>query len=349
MAVTVALETHGKAVIVKGDTRPIKDFLKEQGGKWNGKLGGWIYQGSKRSALLDALNKHSAVGTVVDKTGNGGAGGGGAAPSKASSAAPAPSVQTASTRDAVAGPSDDAELPEGNVEGDGVVFPIGDKVQVTVRASWKKAGVDIRKFYCEAGSTELRATAKGIWMNAEDWHSLRKSFEQIDAMTSKEAKTVVGKDIVATVKPGGMSGTGGQKAVDIRRNYVDKSDGELKPTKKGCFLQAENWSKLKSIAAKVSEAVLNDDGSRPEKPPRKKQRTAAVEEEEEEPKEAQGTISSKKIKKQLAIVLKGRDLSSLTPKIVRAELESKMSLEQGALESRKEEIKGMIADMLQQG
>lgn len=53
----VTLESiSDKAIIVKGETRPIKDGLKSLGGKWNGKLGGWIYPKTKTAQVQNYLN-----------------------------------------------------------------------------------------------------------------------------------------------------------------------------------------------------------------------------------------------------------------------------------------------------
>ncbi|CAE7659807.1 SUB1 [Symbiodinium pilosum] len=53
----VWLETHGKAVLVKGDTMMIKDLLKAKGGKWNGGLKSWLFPGSKKAGA--ALTHHT--------------------------------------------------------------------------------------------------------------------------------------------------------------------------------------------------------------------------------------------------------------------------------------------------
>lgn len=47
-----------KAIAIIGDTKPIKDTLKELGGKWNSRLtcgAGWIFSKSKETALKAAL------------------------------------------------------------------------------------------------------------------------------------------------------------------------------------------------------------------------------------------------------------------------------------------------------
>lgn len=47
-----------KSFLVKGDTKSIKDALKEMGGKWNNSLGGWIFQKSKEIEVAEFLKKN---------------------------------------------------------------------------------------------------------------------------------------------------------------------------------------------------------------------------------------------------------------------------------------------------
>ncbi len=44
-----------KSFIVKGDTKSIKEQLKEIGGRWNGTLGGWIFPKSKEIEVAEFL------------------------------------------------------------------------------------------------------------------------------------------------------------------------------------------------------------------------------------------------------------------------------------------------------
>lgn len=44
-----------KSILVKGDTKPIKDKLKEIGGRYNQTLGGWIFSKTKKSNVEDIL------------------------------------------------------------------------------------------------------------------------------------------------------------------------------------------------------------------------------------------------------------------------------------------------------
>lgn len=53
-----------KAIIVKGETRPIKDGLKSLGGKWNGKLVGWIFPKTKITQVQKYLNDLNKINTT---------------------------------------------------------------------------------------------------------------------------------------------------------------------------------------------------------------------------------------------------------------------------------------------
>lgn len=55
-----------KAIVVRGNTQPYKESLKELGGKWNSALkggGGWIFPNSKKSTI-EELNKKIETGSV---------------------------------------------------------------------------------------------------------------------------------------------------------------------------------------------------------------------------------------------------------------------------------------------
>lgn len=49
-----------KSFVVKGDTKPIKDGLKEHGGRWNGTLKGWVFPKNKEVEIAAFLKASSA-------------------------------------------------------------------------------------------------------------------------------------------------------------------------------------------------------------------------------------------------------------------------------------------------
>ena len=59
------------SVLVKGDTKTIKDDLKSLGGSWNKTLDGWIFSKKKKNSIIDYMNSHNlqykTVGNVTKK------------------------------------------------------------------------------------------------------------------------------------------------------------------------------------------------------------------------------------------------------------------------------------------
>jgi hypothetical protein len=58
----VSIREYKKSIVVCGNTKPIKDTLKEMGGKWNSRLNndgeefsGWVFSPSKRQEIEDFL------------------------------------------------------------------------------------------------------------------------------------------------------------------------------------------------------------------------------------------------------------------------------------------------------
>ncbi|KAL3319026.1 Transcriptional coactivator [Cichlidogyrus casuarinus] len=45
----------------------------------------------------------------------------------------------------------------------------------------------------------------------------------------------------------------GRQFIDIREYYMDKSDGQLKPGKKGVALNVDQWRVLKSVISDIDE------------------------------------------------------------------------------------------------
>lgn len=48
-----------KSFIVKGDTKSIKEQLKERGGRWNATLGGWIFSKSKEVEVAEFIKRNA--------------------------------------------------------------------------------------------------------------------------------------------------------------------------------------------------------------------------------------------------------------------------------------------------
>ncbi|MFZ2386478.1 MAG: hypothetical protein WB542_05935 [Polaromonas sp.] len=48
-----------KSFVVKGDTKVLKDQLKELGGRWNSTLGGWIFSKTKELEIAAILKNNA--------------------------------------------------------------------------------------------------------------------------------------------------------------------------------------------------------------------------------------------------------------------------------------------------
>lgn len=339
------LETYGKAVIVKGDTREIKDFLKEKGGKWNKGQCGWIFPGSRRGQVLESLQGRGA--TVEDRTEGGAGGAPGDTGGAAAAAAPAAAKRKAPEATAAAAPAAAKKpkgAPDASVGAKETIIEVADKLRATISSFQDSLGVDIRKFYEDRASGELRPTAKGIRLKTEEWGALCKAVGQIDAAyASDEGRALqLTDDITVTIRS--PSDRGGPKCVDIRRTYVDKSDGERKPSKKGVFLSQMEWGALKAVVGELTAALggagSGDAKAAARKPPSQKPAVSPA---------AAPQATSAGLRNQLVELLKGRDLTSVSLKTVRGELEASLSLPAGALDGQREEIKGIVADLLQGG
>lgn len=60
-----------KSILIKGDTKPLKEKLKELGGRYNPTLGGWIFSKKKKeeiqkSLVLDNNNVDNNLNNKID-------------------------------------------------------------------------------------------------------------------------------------------------------------------------------------------------------------------------------------------------------------------------------------------
>merc|ERR1712167_34148 len=66
---TLTIEPYKKAILVKGDTKIVKDQLQALGAKWNKSLGGWIFQASRKDEVMEQLRRDS-TNTVEEVEGS---------------------------------------------------------------------------------------------------------------------------------------------------------------------------------------------------------------------------------------------------------------------------------------
>lgn len=314
---SIWLEAHGKAILVKGDTMQIKDFLKTKGGKWNGGLKSWLFPGSKKDAVMQDLQSCSLVKKVDDRTGSD-------APNATSSAKAAPEK---------AAPEKPEKAAAKRSEPDAEVIELDDNVRITVNAYQGKIGVDVRRFYRDKASGELRP-GKGLRMSEPEWEAVCAVTDRIDNMLKEANETSwsVEGDLMVSI-------TGG--SVDLRRYYTDKNDGEKKPGKQGTRLSGMLWASLKAeipqIAKKLSEAGAGGTAK-----PQKKQKKKA----DEAPQKATESDEHKKWRLEIKKIVQGKDLEKLSARNVREQLEETLGLQKDGLLARKDEVNAMIKEIV---
>jgi len=216
---------------------------------------------------------------------------------------------------------------------------VTDTIRAHVSSFHGHLGLDVRKFW-RAGDGQMNPTAKGIRFKRDEWDELCRVAKDIDEACGHEddSQLKLGDEVIVSVK---KQDGGGPKFVDIRRFYLDKSDGTQKPTKKGICLSQKDWSSLKAVLGELT--VLYDGGTAreiPSKPggPKKVKKTST-----------ETSLSSDTLRQHVMDLLKGRDLQAVSLKSLRGELEGQLKVPAGGLEARKEEIKGMVTDLLRKG
>jgi hypothetical protein len=328
----LTIETHGKAIVVRGDTKPVKDFLKAKGGSWNKGLIGWCFPGSKKAQLLEDLKGCSNVSSVEDKTGG----------LASTSATPARNSNKRAADSAPAEqPPEKKVAPSKNEEEDGIAglegaIRISEYLYVQVLEG---ASVDIRRYYKDKTSGEIKPTPKGIRMSKEEWQAVVDAADKIDSAGAGEPIQVI-QSIKAEAK---------DDRVDIRRQYVDKADGTEKPTRKGANLSTAEWQILKSQFQQIC-TDLGSSGAAASSARSDKRKSGAVDtpkaSQQASEKKTSGNGDDVKLEEGLRDLLKDRDMNSVTLKQIRSELEKKQGLAEGSLEDSKAKIKALVTDII---
>jgi len=202
--VQLVAKAHGRAVIIAGDTKPLKETLKSLGGKWAGSCGGWMWPGSKKTTVIEALCKagHSVDDQCAAAASDGGGDASAGAASSTKAAEPkaqAKRVSRAAADEAIAA-SIGAAIDEACGEAlakkqrssDGqeeeawftVLGGDGSKRKATVGTfDGGEPAVDIREFFSKDGS-DLPGK-KGIRLKLAEWESLKAAMPSIDAQLKK--------------------------------------------------------------------------------------------------------------------------------------------------------------------
>ncbi|KAL4857528.1 RNA polymerase II transcriptional coactivator [Chlorella vulgaris] len=135
------------------------------------------------------------------------------------------------------------------------VVPLSAVRFATVRQYGGKSMVDVREFYEKDNS--LKPGAKGLALQPEGWAVL---VQQAGALTGalEAGDDAFRVELGASTKRASISTFKGRHSVDLREYY--EKEGEMRPGKKGIALQAEEWGKLCTAAAQLSQQLQQSGG-----------------------------------------------------------------------------------------
>mmetsp|Transcript_24339 Transcript_24339/g.44668 ORF Transcript_24339/g.44668 Transcript_24339/m.44668 type:complete len:190 (-) Transcript_24339:160-729(-) len=186
--VQLSAEPYGKALMLRGDTKPVAESLKGLGGKWNGKIQGWLFPGSKASTVCATLRE---AGHTVDGSMSSGGGDGAAPASDGAGGSEAPAAKaTSSKKRAPATPQEGKDTGRGGTKADACTdkdfsIPLGEnkKRRLSISLFSGSPCVDIREWYGD--EDDLKPGKKGIQLKLEEWETIKKSLAEIDAAIQK--------------------------------------------------------------------------------------------------------------------------------------------------------------------
>ena len=137
----------------------------------------------------------------------------------------------------------------------------GEKYAQTQWYNGKKL-LNIRKWYTDKTSGELRPTKQGIVLNPEQWLNLASKAEQITKTFDDEEDDLSAFGKVGLSTPCDI---GGNKKVSVQpynnvpllqiREYYEDQSGEWKPTKKGVTLTYVQWLRLEGQTSEISRIM----------------------------------------------------------------------------------------------
>ena len=170
--VQVEVVSQGKAAVVKGNTKPIKNLMKELGGKW--RVNGWLYPGCKHKQIIERLKKDGH--TVDDKFQS----------LDSTASKPGQPSTSGSPKDNIKKRKrDDADDVGRDVQGRSS-FALGDdNKQVTVSENNKKLYVNIEIWFMRHSRGAARPNCNGIALTMDNFEALKKAMPLIEAEVQK--------------------------------------------------------------------------------------------------------------------------------------------------------------------
>ena len=179
--VRVEVVSEGKAAVVKGNTKPIKNLMKELRGKWRPGLNTWLFPGSKHPEIIERLKKDGH--TDDDRF------------QSLEETASNPDQPSTSDfpRDSIKKRKHDEAEDVGSVVKRRVSFALGDNKQVTVSENNKKLYVNIENWFMRYSRGAARPSLNGIGLTMDNFEALKKAMPLIEAELQKK-KAQLDKD-----------------------------------------------------------------------------------------------------------------------------------------------------------
>mmetsp|Transcript_52679 Transcript_52679/g.133743 ORF Transcript_52679/g.133743 Transcript_52679/m.133743 type:complete len:183 (-) Transcript_52679:101-649(-) len=178
--VQLTAKAYGRALLIVGDSRPVKDLLKSLGGRFNPSQSGWMFPGSKHKEVVDGLRQ--ALHNVCDSF----AAGAEAADAGSSSAKTTGAVAAVAEPPAKKAKKVVAAGADAGLEGVSWNLPLSegnDKRRMSVLKFNGEPAVDLREWFGDAG--DLKPGKKGILLKKQEWEALKKAMPAIDAELEK--------------------------------------------------------------------------------------------------------------------------------------------------------------------
>ena len=173
--VRVEVVSQGKAAVVKGNTKPIKNLMKELGGKWKVGLNGWLYPGSKHPQIIERLKKDGH--TVDDKF---------QSLDSTASKSGQPSTSGFSKDNTKKRKLDEAEDVGRGIKGRFSLALGDDNRQVTVSENNKKLYVNIENWFMRYSRGAARPSCSGIALTMDNFEALKEAMPLIEAEVQKK-------------------------------------------------------------------------------------------------------------------------------------------------------------------
>ena len=173
MAGIVSVVAHGKGMLVKGDTKPLKECLKNLGGRWNPALTAWILPTKKKDELVGTVCKHKAVKSFINCINDG--------PADKNANAQQEGLLHVTKRECEGGAAScDGRKNEVVIDIDECA-DTGTLLRVSIKMFRGRCGIDLRS-WCIRGKdkAETKPSVNGIFLWKKKWEALKDTRKEIE-------------------------------------------------------------------------------------------------------------------------------------------------------------------------